>query len=192
MARPKSDDKRTAIINAAIAEFAVRGVWSTPTSAISKTAGIAEGTLFTYFTTKEILINAIYRDLKLEMADVMLDGFPQADPRAQFFHLWNNYVHWGVKNPLKMKVMGQLRLSEQITAESRAVGMAPFAALANLMQSCIKNKILRDLPVDFIGMMMNSLAETTIEFVARGEQDGIDYSAAGFDTLWRGLLPLKE
>jgi AcrR family transcriptional regulator len=52
MARPKSDDKRNAILTAAIATFAARGVWSTPTSAISKAAGIAEGTLFTYFGTK--------------------------------------------------------------------------------------------------------------------------------------------
>jgi len=190
MARPKSEDKRNAIINAAIQEFAIRGVWATPTSVISKSAGIAEGTLFTYFPTKKNLINVIYCDLKNEIAEITLDGFSQLDdPREKFFCLWNNYVRWGVINPLKIKVMGQLRLSEQITQESRAAGMAPFSVLIDLMQKCIQDKILRDLPVNFIGMMMGALTETTIEFVARNEGGGIDYSAAGFDTLWRGLLP---
>ena len=58
MARPRSEDKRNAILDAAIAEFASRGAWSTPTSAISRAAGVAEGTLFTYFANKEVLVMA--------------------------------------------------------------------------------------------------------------------------------------
>src|SRR4051812_37228981 len=109
MARTKSEDKRNAILEAAIVLFAERGVWSTPTSAISKAAGVAEGTLFTYFSTKEILVNALYRALKLELADVLLSTFPKtADVRTRLQHIWDYYVHWGVTNPNKFKVMAQL------------------------------------------------------------------------------------
>ena len=69
MARPKSDDKRSAILAAATAVFAARGLAAAPTSAISRKARIAEGTLFTYFKTKDELINALYREIKLELAD---------------------------------------------------------------------------------------------------------------------------
>ena len=188
MARPRSEDKRNAIINAALTEFSVRGAWSTPTSAISKAAGVAEGTLFTYFASKEILMNEIYRELKIELAEIIMVDFPHAaDPRGQFIHLWDKYVHWGAQNPVKMKVMGQLRLSDQITEESRAAGSAPFAALIELMQNSIKDKLIRDYPVDFIGAMFSGLAETTMAYMANGENDDTDYCAAGFDTLWRGL-----
>ncbi|KAI1691915.1 bacterial regulatory protein, tetR family domain-containing protein [Ditylenchus destructor] len=83
MARPRSEDKRNAILDAAIAEFASRGAWSTPTSAISRAAGVAEGTLFTYFANKEVLVNELYRQLKTELAEVMpqRDWPEQADPR---------------------------------------------------------------------------------------------------------------
>ena len=64
MARPKSDDKREAILQAATRLFAIRGLSATPTSAISNAAGIAEGTLFTYFSTKTDLCNAAYRRIK--------------------------------------------------------------------------------------------------------------------------------
>ena len=75
MARPKSDDKRQAIIAAAIQVFAENGLSATPTSAISKAAGVAEGTLFTYFSTKNELINALYRSFKVELAELLALSF---------------------------------------------------------------------------------------------------------------------
>src|ERR1700735_491061 len=99
MARPKSEDKRNAILTAATHVFADRGLGA-PTSAISQAAGLAEGTLFTYFPTKDELINALYRDIKLALADAMMSNYPRrAGIRNRFQHVWDRYVIWGVKNP---------------------------------------------------------------------------------------------
>ena len=76
MARPKSEDKRNAILDAATRVFAERGLTAAPTSEISRRAGVADGTLFTYFKTKDDLINALYREIKLELADAMMSEFP--------------------------------------------------------------------------------------------------------------------
>ena len=96
MARPKSDDKRNAILDAATRVFAERGLTAAPTSEISKQAGVAEGTLFTYFKTKDDLINALYREIKLELADAMMSGFPRKKSvRARLRHVWDGYVNWG-------------------------------------------------------------------------------------------------
>jgi AcrR family transcriptional regulator len=51
MARPRSEDKRNAILEAATEVVAEQGV-SAPTARIAKRAGVAEGTLFTYFENK--------------------------------------------------------------------------------------------------------------------------------------------
>jgi len=116
MARAKSDDKRIAILEAAATAFAERGHWATPTAAISRAAGIAEGTLFTYFSTKDELLDALYRSLKVEMAAALLAGFPRdADIRAQLEHLWNRYVQWGVAHPGQCRVMSQLKTSDRIS-----------------------------------------------------------------------------
>lgn len=188
MARPRSEDKRNAILDAAISEFAARGAWSTPTSAISKTAGVAEGTLFTYFASKEILVNELYRALKLELADVMLSTYPKdADAKTRIRHVWDRYVGWGVANPQKFKVMAQLRVSDQVTDESRAFGLAPFAEIEHLASDCIRRKIIRYYPVPFIGAMLGGLAETTMVFVAEAKDSRVDYCAAGFETFWQGI-----
>jgi AcrR family transcriptional regulator len=49
------ENTKHAILRAALELFAEKGFYSTTTKAISKRAGIAEGTLFNYFETKEDL-----------------------------------------------------------------------------------------------------------------------------------------
>jgi AcrR family transcriptional regulator len=51
MARPKSEDKRNAIMAAAIRVIAAQGL-AAPTATIAKEAGVANGSLFNYFETK--------------------------------------------------------------------------------------------------------------------------------------------
>ncbi|SXJ13251.1 transcriptional regulator TetR family [Klebsiella pneumoniae] len=64
MARPKSEDKKQALLEAATAAFAQSGI-AASTSAIARSAGVAEGTLFRYFATKDELLNELYLAIKL-------------------------------------------------------------------------------------------------------------------------------
>src|SRR6202790_2527857 len=116
VARPKSEDKRNAILDAATRLFAERGLTAAPTSKISKQAGVAEGTLFTYFETKDDLINALYREVKLELADAMMSDFPRKkNVRTKLRHVWDRYVNWGIANPKRGKGLAQLQVSEVLT-----------------------------------------------------------------------------
>lgn len=189
MARPRSEDKRNAILDAAIEEFAVRGVWTTPTSAISKAAGVAEGTLFTYFASKDVLVNELYRALKLDLADAMLSGFPaDGSARDKFHHVWTRYLRWALKSPLKCKVMGQLRVSDRITPETREAGSAPFVELLREADDCVRRKVVRDVPVHFIGAMFNGLADATMAVLAEPDDgSGTDYVETGFEVFWSGI-----
>ncbi|MDW7541655.1 helix-turn-helix domain-containing protein, partial [Klebsiella pneumoniae] len=64
MARPKSEDKKQALLEAATAAFAQSGI-AASTSAIARSAGVAEGTLFRYFATKDELLNELGNDSNL-------------------------------------------------------------------------------------------------------------------------------
>ena len=75
MARPLSEDKRTAILEAATEAVATLGV-SAPTAKIAKGAGVAEGTLFTYFANKDELLNRLYQELKMDLRDAVITGYP--------------------------------------------------------------------------------------------------------------------
>ena len=58
MARPLSENKRNAILNAATQAVAALGTGAS-TAGIAKGAGVAEGSLFTYFSNKDDLLNQL-------------------------------------------------------------------------------------------------------------------------------------
>ena len=62
MARVRSPEKRSAILQAAVHEIAKVGLGA-PTAKIARRAGVAAGTLFTYFANKEELLNELYLEL---------------------------------------------------------------------------------------------------------------------------------
>jgi AcrR family transcriptional regulator len=188
MARPKSDDKRNALLAAAEQVFAERGLAAAPTSAISKQAGVAEGTLFTYFRTKDELVNALYRSIKLELADALLAGFPRRGPiRGRLEYIWNAFVGWGVANPRRLNVLDQLSVSDVVSEESKAVGYEPFAEIEALARASIESKVLRDFPVDFVAASMKCLAETTMSFMVARPGEAEQYRAWGFELFWHGV-----
>ena len=108
MARPQSEEKRNAILAAAAEVIAGQGLGA-PTARIAKLAGVAEGTLFTYFDNKDDLLNALYLDIKAELREVMMTRYPkQASVRERVQHVWNKFVDWGVAQPQKRRAMAQL------------------------------------------------------------------------------------
>src|SRR5258707_15145496 len=101
MPRPKSDDKRTAILKAATRIIVGQGLGA-PTAGIPKEACGANGSLFTYFETKTDLFNQLYLELKSEGAGMAVKDLPpSSELRDQFFNNWPNWTAWGVTFPHK-------------------------------------------------------------------------------------------
>ena len=189
MARPKSEDKRNAILDAATRLFAERGLAAAPTSEISKRAGIAEGTLFTYFETKDDLINALYREIKLELADAMMSDFPRKkNVRTRLRHVWDRYVNWGIANAKQRKVLAQLQVSEVLTKESRAAGGAPFIEFQTMIRDAIDGRVFRDdLPAELISRSLATLVEATIDLTVSNPSKAKKYRDGGFEVFWFGI-----
>jgi AcrR family transcriptional regulator len=191
MARPKSEDKRNAILSAATEVFAERGL-SAATSAISTAAGVAEGTLFTYFKTKDELINALYREIKLELADAMMSDFPRrAGIRERLQHVWNRYLGWGVKNSGQQKVLQQMTVWGGLTRESKHAGVAPFLEIEKMAAAAVAEHIFLDRPLEFIAAAMSALADTTMDFMRRNPKQADMYRNQGFEMLWAGITRKK-
>ena len=189
MARPRSEDKRNAILDAATRLFAERGLTAAPTSEISKLAGVAEGTLFTYFKTKDDLINALYREIKLELADAMMSDFPRKkNIRTKVRHVWDRYVNWGIANPRQRKVLAQLTVSEALTKESRDAGSAPFVEFQAMIRDAIEQRVFRnDVPVELISKSLAALVEATIDLTESNRAKAKQYRDSGFQMFWAGI-----
>ena len=189
MARPRSEDKRNAILDAATRLFAERGLTAAPTSEISKQAGVAEGTLFTYFKTKDDLINALYREIKLDLADAMMSDFPRKkNVGIRLRHVWDRYVNWGIANPKQRKVLAQLTVSEVLTKESRDAGSAPFVEFQIMIRDAIEHRVFRnDVPVELISKSLAAMVEATIDLTVSNRSKTKQYRESGFQMFWAGI-----
>ncbi|QOY88345.1 TetR/AcrR family transcriptional regulator [Paludibaculum fermentans] len=172
---------------AAALTFAERGL-AAPTAAISKAAEISEGSLFTYFATKDELLNALYREIKLNLAEAMMSEFSRhTDVRSKLEHIWNSFVNWGMENPAQRRVLAQLQVSDKLTRETRAVGSAPFAEVQVMLRGAIEQGVVRDLPHEVLTATIDAMASATMELIATHPNEADRYRSLGFEVMWNGI-----
>lgn len=187
MARPRSEDKRNAILHAAMTIIAQQGE-SAPTAKIAKLAGVAEGTLFTYFDNKDELLSHLYLHLKDELRQALMVNFPYAaNLKNQTRYIWQSYVNWGVQDPDKRKALSQLAMSERVSEAVKAIGQQAFAHIYTQIKENTAKGLLRDYPPDFTSAILESLAQTSIAFMLREPELAQKYSDAGFDAFWNAI-----
>lgn len=187
MARPKSEDKRASIIEAATRVIATQGLGAN-TALIAKEAGVATGTLFTYFATKSELFNQLYLELKTEMAEGALrSGAIQGDTWSRMELLWTGWVEWALKGPDKRRTLAQLGAGEEITASTLEAGHKIMAPVASLMDQCRRAGPLKDAPLGFVIALVGAMADTTIDYILGNPEEAEALSRTGFESL-RHLL----
>ena len=187
MARPLSEDKRNAILNAATQAVAALGIGAS-TAGIAKGAGVAEGSLFTYFSTKDELLNQLYLHLKSEFRMMLITGYPgDADVKERCRHLWDRSIDWGAASPAKRKAMRQLAVSGKITGATRKAGAEGFRDMEAMLNEGFDTGVLRPQPIAFIGGIIESLAEMVLEFIAGDPAKTESYKSAGFDAFWGAI-----
>jgi TetR/AcrR family fatty acid metabolism transcriptional regulator len=63
MARPRSDDKRARILQAAVKVFARRGYFASRVAEVARRAGVADGTIYLYFRNKEDILVSLFDEV---------------------------------------------------------------------------------------------------------------------------------
>jgi AcrR family transcriptional regulator len=186
MARPRSEDKRQAILLAATRLFAEEGL-NAPTARIAKTAGVAEGSLFTYFPSKDELLNQLYLELKGQLREAMDPAPAQAGLREQVRQAWLTYVAWGVAHPQERQVLAWLGLSDRILEATRTQGFKTFCDVSRLLEAGMAQGVLRDQPPAFVGALMAAMADTTMDFINRDPAAAERTREAGFAAFWNAI-----
>jgi len=187
MPRPKSDEKRSAILEAATRFIVMQGL-SAPTAGIAKEAGVANGSLFTYFETKTDLFNQLYLELKTEMASAAMTNLRPAEGlREQYFQVWQNWTKWAVSNSQKRRVLAQLGVSDELTPETRMAAHKAMVAVADLLKQILANGPMSKAPMGFAVALMNATADATIDLMSQDSAHSKKHCKMGFDALWRML-----
>jgi AcrR family transcriptional regulator len=185
MPRPRSDDKRAAIMSAATRVVAADGLGAA-TATIAREAGVSNGSLFTYFDTKADLLNRLYLELKTDMGTAALSGSPSdGDVREQMFNMWSRWLRWATAYPEKRRALAQLEVSDEITSLTHEAASRAVTGIAVLLERFRENGPMRDAPLAFVVALASALAEATIDFIIRDPANADAHARTGFDALWR-------
>jgi AcrR family transcriptional regulator len=187
VSRTRSEAKRNAILAAAIRVFAQEGL-SAPTSAVSREAGVAEGTLFIYFPTKAQLLDAVFRDIRLDLATAILSSFPRTkDVRTRMLHIWDRFVGWGVEHPEALGVAVQMSARPDLTQNHSETEKGLRVEFEAIHRSFRELKVDPDLPPELVQAALDALAEKTIQMMLRKPHLAAKYRRAGFELFWNGV-----
>ncbi len=186
MARPLSEEKRETILKSAAELVATMGTGA-PTAKIAKHAGIAEGTLFTYFATKDELLNQLFLEIEADMAGAMLDGAPfLGGPRERIQSIWSRYIDWGAAHPIERRVIRQLKVSDRITHDSRRKGDELFSDIREVIERDLVNEVRNQSP-SYVATILDALAEATQDLIGRDPAQHDHYRREGFEVFWKGI-----
>lgn len=150
-------DKQRAILNAALTLFVEYGFHATPTSKIAAAAGVANGTLFHYYSTKDELIIALYVDIKTRMAGCMMaDDVAHLPLKDQCQSFFVSALQWGLQHQSEFRFVQQFSSSpyllmlapEEIQKQSRKI--------IELISYGIQSEVLKNLPPDFLLTLLSS------------------------------------
>lgn len=129
--RPVVADKREAILRAAISVFAHNGYFNSKVADIAKEAGVADGTVYLYFKSKEEILHSIFdRGMEEAIAAGKKELERLSDPREKLRSIAHLHLErLGADRDLAVVFQVELRGSTKFMEEFSAAGFAEYLNL---------------------------------------------------------------
>ena len=130
-ARPAIADKREAILRAATSVFAGNGYFNSKVADIAREAGVADGTVYLYFKSKEDILHSIF---DRTMEEAIAEGRKQleaiSDPREKLRRIALLHLErMGADRALAVVFQVELRGSTKFMEEFSAAGFAEYLSM---------------------------------------------------------------
>jgi AcrR family transcriptional regulator len=184
-----AEDKRTRLLTAALELFETRGFDGVTVPEIAAGAGVAVGTVYRYFETKDALVNALYQHWKTLYNAVVLAPLPDGlSPRQQFATYWQRMTGFARARPAATRFMDLHHHGDYLTQESRAMSRAYRDVAEGFIGQAKRSGAIRNLDPLMVVALMWGAAAGLVKFAAHG---AIDFDArtatAMEDALWRAI-----
>jgi len=183
-------DKKTQIYRAALKLFIQNGFDKTPTVMISREAGVATGTLFHYFKTKEELINSLYLRCKDSLLIMMMKGIDdEITYRGKIKRVYLNFLEWGCENTDEFLFFQQFYNSPYIREMTREEGRNRFSALFDLLREGVEREILKNVDIEYLLAIITGILNAQLHYcIANGHlQRDQAFLERAFSFIWDSI-----
>ena len=129
--RPAAGDKREAILRAATRVFAENGYFNSKVADVARQAGVADGTVYLYFKSKEEILRSIFdRNTTEAIAEGREELAKIGDPREKLRRIARHHLErLGADRDLAVVFQVELRGTTKFMEEFSAAGLAEYLGL---------------------------------------------------------------
>lgn len=183
------DDKRARLLDAALDLFETRGFDGVAVPEIAAKAGVATGTVYRYFESKEALVNALYRHWKSTYNVIVLAPLPPAlSVRQRFGAYWQRMMLFARTHPKAARFMDLHHHAAYLDAQSRALSKAYVEVAQDFFADAGASGAIRPIEPDLVVALMWGAATGLTKFAAQGALTADALTATQMeDALWRAI-----
>lgn len=186
--------KREQVLEKSLHLFAKRGIQATPMSLIVAESGVATGTIYHHFKSKQEIIEALYLDFKKDLGKAFHQSFIQEETSyEQFKGIWRGVLNFYLNQPLKFRFSQQVTHSHYIDEELKKEGLNHYQAFFDFFEAGMKKG-------DFVEMNLALALELIHSGVARLAELHLEEKIDNLETsiqeamqfTWRGITNKKS
>ncbi|MEM1359335.1 MAG: TetR/AcrR family transcriptional regulator [Bacteroidota bacterium] len=187
----KDNQKLAAIIKATLELTHEQGLAGIKMSTLAKRAGIATGSLYTYFEDKQDLLLSVNQHVRKMGAGYLLQRLdPNLNLPDRLLSLIENFADYIGDNREAIVFADLLKRSPYMTEAAAQEAMEQYAFLFALLQEGQANGDIRQGDPEQLMHVIYGILKSLIDFQSlKGLPYGPDVRNACRDTVWRILMP---
>lgn len=177
-------DKKKQIYRVSIKLFNKYGLDKTPTSRISKEAGVQ---LFCFFNSKNELINYVYLASKESLLNsIKLEINEEKSFKDKVKKMFINYICWGIGNIDEFMFIQQFSNSPYILNTNRQDGIS---LLKELFDEGVKKEIIKNADINYLFWIITSLLNANVQYLIANQylKEDKEFLDRCFEFLWDSI-----
>jgi len=182
-------NKDQTIIKTALKLFVEHGFHGTATSKIAQESEVANGTLFNYFATKEILIVSIYNNVIKNLDDFIIESIESHSVSKESFRsLFVASIHWNLNNAIEFQYLQQFNnspFSKSLMAKTLSYEEHPLYVL---IKNGIDLVLLKPMPIALVFSLFTSQINGLYYYLISneiGKEQSAEIILETFELLWK-------
>lgn len=175
--------KKEKVIAGAIKLVVANGFGKVSTAGISKIAGVATGTMFHHFSSKDDIMITAYKAAKRNFIAQTTNNKNENNVKEDLKLMWNNLVEWSLNHQDQFRYMQQFVNSPYYNKEIMAQDDT-WASLLDWWKAAINSKEIKDIPTEFLIKIFSTILYSTIDFLIHHPEKKNEYLNHSFLMCW--------
>jgi AcrR family transcriptional regulator len=187
-------DKKDSILRSTLELIKDNGFHRTPISLIAKKAGVAAGTIYHYFPSKDAIIFELHQQIKNRMVEEMLPSKNnQVGFKERFFAGWIGLCKYFIANPYSLIFIEQFNSSPYAKMANQKDSKATVNKFSEFFKSGMNEGYVKQMEYGLVASVVFGCIIATARYHIGGRFDFKDKDLCSIaNILWDGIKTTKK